>query len=39
MKTKLVFVCCLMVMLASCARGVTPYAAANKSYKKCRAVR
>jgi len=39
MKTRIVLFFCLLVMLASCARGVTPFEAANKSYKKCRGLR
>jgi len=36
MKTKILSYILIIVLLASCARAVTPYEAANNTYKKCR---
>lgn len=38
MKKTIVFIA-FVSLLASCAKSVTPYQAANNGYKKCRAVR
>ncbi len=39
MKTRIIFFFCLLLLLAGCARGVTPFDAANNNYKKCRGLR
>ncbi len=39
MLNRIVLFCFLIVMLASCARAVTPSQAAHGSFKKCRSLR
>jgi hypothetical protein len=39
MKSKILCYALLIVLFAACARAVTPYEAANHSFKKCRAMK
>lgn len=39
MITRIFVFLCVIVVLSSCARAITPGEAATGSYKKCRAVR
>ena len=39
MKTRVILYALIIVLFASCARAYTPAEAANRSFKKCRAMK